>query len=121
MEDIVELQFEHAEWRPVIMNPVREAYADQVEALSEEARAGGATHFVRRVLDPKVYNFRFSVNNQMRLSGNYDQILSEATGNEVNTIDLTNAQTKIFVKKRRDRSDRKKSAASACGTSLMRS
>jgi len=46
VEDKVELQFEHAEWRPVIMNPVREAYADQADALSEAARAGGATHFV---------------------------------------------------------------------------
>ena len=43
------------------MNPVRDVYEGQADPLPPKARAAGATHFLRRVLDPTRYNFRFNI------------------------------------------------------------
>lgn len=56
----------------------------------------GATHYLKKVLDTKQYDFKFIVNGQPKVSNSYDKSVIQGH----NKIDLKNAMTKMFVKKK---------------------
>ena len=69
---------------------------DEKNLLTKKLMDQGATHYLKKVLDNKQYDFKFIVNGQPKVSNHYDKSVIQGH----NKIDLKNASTNLFVKKR---------------------
>ena len=59
----------------------------------------GATHYIKKVLDPKIYEFKFFIDEVEYVSDDYE--VNEIDGKSFNLIDLSNVATKIYIKKQK--------------------
>jgi hypothetical protein len=66
-----------------------------IELSAQATCPEGATHYIKKLLDSKIYEFVFFVDDKEQTSPLYE--LNESK--KSNMIDLSNAEVKIFIKK----------------------
>ena len=92
---------EFSNWKPITMKKIEDMEEPLASDMPVSSDGLPPTHFLRRNLDPKSYEFIFRVDDgdELQTADLYEQIMNN--GLLVNTVDLENTPTRLMIEKKK--------------------